>query len=84
VLKVAMARYEQDATLRAELEGAQSKLAQRKTVEKAKGLLMKTSGLDEDAAFQRLRRQAMDRGLSLHEVAQRLIDAHDLKNAGLI
>jgi two-component system, response regulator / RNA-binding antiterminator len=84
VLKVAMARYEQEAALRAELEGAQSRLAHRRTIEKAKGVLMKTQGLDEDLAFQRLRRLAMDRSMALHEVAQRVLDAHELKQAGLI
>lgn len=84
VLKVAIARYEQEAELRAQLDGMSTKLAQRKTIERAKGLLMKSAGLDEDAAFQRLRRQAMDRGLALHDVAQKVIEAHELRDAGLL
>ena len=84
VLKVAIARYEQEAEVRAELEGMSARLAQRKTIERAKGLLMKSAGIDEDAAFQRLRRQAMDRGLALHEVAAKVIEAHELRDAGLI
>lgn len=84
VLKVAIARYEQEAAMRAELEGMSAKLAQRKTIERAKGLLMKSAGIDEDAAFQRLRRQAMDRGIALHEVAAKVIEAHELRDAGLI
>ena len=43
--------------------------------ESAKGLLMKSHGLDEEAAYSLLRRTAMDRKLKLAEVAQLLIDA---------
>lgn len=78
VLRVAIARYEQEAELRARLDDAQAQLAARKTIERAKGLLMKSAGVDEDAAYQRLRRMAMDRGLKLHEVAAKVIEAHDL------
>jgi two-component system, response regulator / RNA-binding antiterminator len=84
VLKVAIARYEQEAELRAQLDGMSTRLAQRKTIERAKGLLMKSAGLDEETAFQRLRRQAMDRGLALHDVALKVIEAHELRDAGLL
>jgi two-component system, response regulator / RNA-binding antiterminator len=78
VLKVAIARYEQEAELRAQLVDANAQLSQRKTIERAKGLLMKSAGLDEDAAFARLRKLAMDKGLKLHEVAAKVIEAHEL------
>jgi response regulator NasT len=78
VLKVAIARYEQDTALRAQLGSAQAELAQRKVIERAKGLLMKSAGLDEGAAYERLRRHAMDRGLKLHEVAAQVLAAHEL------
>lgn len=75
VLHVAIARYEQDAALRAQLDEAQSQLAHRKTIEQAKAVLMDSQGLDEDGAHKRLRRLAMDRGMKLHEAAERVIDA---------
>ena len=81
VLKVAVARYEQEAALRAQLDDAHAQLAQRKVIERAKGLLMKSAGLDEAAAYERLRRHAMDRGLKLHEVAAQLLAASDLMKA---
>ncbi len=59
-----------------ELDAARAALRERKLIERAKGLLMSSSGLDEDSAYQRLRRQAMDSGQSLHEVARQLVDAH--------
>jgi two-component system, response regulator / RNA-binding antiterminator len=54
------------------------KLAERKLVERAKGLLMKTRNLDEETAYAALRKTAMDRNLKLVEVAQRIVDAADL------
>ena len=67
--------------LRTQLAEANLKLSERKVVEKAKGLLMKSRGLDEDAAYSALRKMAMDRKLKLIEVAQRVIDAADLLGA---
>jgi len=78
VLQVAMARFEQDLALRQQLGKAQAQLAARKTIERAKGVLMTESGLDEEAAYQRMRKLAMDRGVTLADVAQRIIDAQDL------
>jgi len=78
VLHVAIARFEQDLALRAELSQAQAQLASRKLVDKAKGILMREQGLDEDQAYQRLRKLAMDRGEAIGQVARRVIDAHEL------
>lgn len=78
VLQVAIARFEQDIALRQELSQAQAQLSARKSIERAKGILMIEQGLDEDAAYKRMRRLAMDRGLPLAEVAERIIDAHAL------
>jgi response regulator NasT len=78
VLQVAIARFEQDFALKTELNKAQAQLSARKRIERAKGILMKEQGLDEDAAYQRMRRLAMDRGVQLADVADRVIDAHDL------
>jgi response regulator NasT len=46
-------------------------------VERAKGLLMKARGMDEDEAFQAMRRMAMDRGKRLIEIARQVIDMAD-------
>ena len=47
-------------------------------IDRAKGLLMQRQGLTEPQAYERLRKSAMNRGLKLGEVAQRLLDAADL------
>lgn len=75
IIDVAVARFEDFQRLRGELADATSKLTERKLVERAKGLLMKTRGLDEEAAYEVLRKSSMDRKMKLVEVAQLLIDA---------
>jgi response regulator NasT len=81
IVEAAVARFEEYQGLRTQLAEANLKLSERKVVEKAKGLLMKSRGLDEDAAYSALRKMAMDRKLKLIEVAQRVIDAADLLGA---
>src|SRR5262245_12579821 len=81
IVAAAVARFDEYQALRTQLAEANLKLSERKLVEKAKGLLMKSRGLDEDAAFQVLRKAAMDRNLKIGEVAQQLIDAADLLGA---
>ena len=78
VLDVAMARFRHEEALREELAQARSQLAQRKLVERAKGLLMQRHQIGEPEADARLRKAAMDKGLKMADVAQRIVDAADL------
>lgn len=78
ILDVALARFEHEQALRAELDSARTELKERKTIERAKGLLMQRQGLSEPEAYARLRKTAMDKGLRLHEVAQRMLDVIEL------
>ena len=80
VLKVAIARFEQDKSLREQLLQAESELSSRRVVERAKAILMQQGGLTEDAAHRQLRKLAMDRGEKLVPLAERIIDAHELLN----
>jgi response regulator NasT len=81
IVDVAVARFEDFQAVRAQLAQANRRLAERKLVERAKGVLMRTRKLDEKAAYALMRKSAMDRGLRLGEVAQQLIDAADLLGA---
>jgi len=81
IVAVAVARFHDFQALREQLADANLKLVERKLVERAKGLLMKSRGFDEDAAYSALRKMAMDRNLKLVEVAQRVVDAADLLGA---
>ncbi|RJG08087.1 ANTAR domain-containing protein [Noviherbaspirillum cavernae] len=78
VLDVAMARFEVDQKLRHELSETRMKLAERKVIERAKGLLMERHQCSEDEAYRKLRRLAMDKNLKLSDVAQRMLDVADL------
>ncbi|MCR5881658.1 ANTAR domain-containing protein [Rhizobacter sp. J219] len=78
VLEVAMARFHHEEGLRRELANARTELSDRKLIDRAKGLLISRHGLTEEEAYARLRRTAMDKGLKLADVAQRLIDVSDL------
>ena len=80
ILNVARARFELINELRGELGVAQQKLAERKFVERAKGLLMKARGLSEDEAYHTLRRMAMERNRRMGEVARSVIEMAELLN----
>lgn len=78
VLEVAMARFEHEEQLRGELAQARSQLAERKVVDRAKGLLMQRHQIGEPEAYARIRKAAMDKGLKMADIAQRIVDAADL------
>ncbi len=73
ILDVAMSRFALTQQLRGDLAKAKADLESRKTVERAKGLLMKERGLDEDGAYRLLRKLAMDRGKPIGTVAADLL-----------
>jgi response regulator NasT len=73
VLEVAMGRFQLMNQLRQDLDKAKADLASRKTVERAKALLMKERGLAEDAAYRLLRKLSMDTGRPLGAVAADLL-----------
>lgn len=78
VIEVAIARFQEFQGMRRELENTKLKLADRRDVEKAKGLLMKRRGVDENAAYELMRKMAMDRNIRLGEVARSLLAAAEL------
>ncbi|MFT5034349.1 MAG: response regulator NasT [Litorivivens sp.] len=78
ILDVAMARFEHEQGLRRELADAKGELQDRKTIDRAKAMLMQRQGLSESLAYEKLRKAAMDKGLRMGEVAQRLLDAADM------
>ena len=78
ILDVAMARFESDQALRAELQVREAQLAERKRIELAKGLLMKMKTCNEEEAYTLMRRQAMSRQQKLIQVAEQIIAMHDM------
>lgn len=78
VVDVAIARFARFSELRTELDKARTTLAERKLIERAKGILMKRRKVDEDEAYRLLRRMAMDQKLRLIDIANKIIAAADL------
>lgn len=78
LLALAITRFEQDQALQRELTEAKSSLTERKVVERAKGILMRQRGCDEEQAYSALRKLAMDRNRRLVEVARSVVEAADL------
>jgi len=78
ILDVALARFGQERALRDELKDAQDRLAERKIIERAKGLLMEQKRVSESDAFQMMRGLAMDRNRRLVDIAQQIIDIAEL------
>jgi response regulator NasT len=73
IVNVAVARFEQWQGLREELNQAQASLAERKVIDRAKGILMKQRRCSEDEAYRLLRKTAMDRNERLVQVAHNII-----------
>ncbi|WPP46207.1 ANTAR domain-containing response regulator [Pseudomonas sp. AN-1] len=78
ILDVAMARFESDQALRAQLNAREQQLAERKRIELAKGLLMKMRQCNEEEAYTLMRRQAMSKQQKLIQVAEQIISMHEM------
>ncbi len=78
ILRVAMARFEQQAHVRQRVDELEQKLVDRKDIDRAKGLLMDRRGMSEADAYAALRQQAMKQGLKLADVARRILSMADL------
>ena len=78
VIDIAILRFNAFARLQRELAEARGELADRKIVEKAKGLLMRAKGLSEEEAYALLRRTAMNEKRKLADIARSVVTAADL------
>jgi two-component system, response regulator / RNA-binding antiterminator len=78
ILDLASAQFRVMDEMRRDLARARADLAARKTIEKAKGLLMKQRKLGEEEAYALMRKAAMDQGKSLAAIADALIAAASL------
>ena len=74
IVDVAVARFSEYQAMRNELAKTKSAMADRKSIDRAKGILMKQRQCDEDDAFQALRKLAMDRNIRLGEAAEQVIN----------
>jgi response regulator NasT len=73
-IEIAISRHLQMRTLREEVADLYERLETRKIIDRAKGILMKAMDLSEPEAFSWIQRSAMDRRLSMKEVALAVTD----------
>jgi two-component system, response regulator / RNA-binding antiterminator len=78
ILDLTISRFNAFSTLERELDEARSALAERKTIDRAKGILMRQKGMTEEEAYALLRSAAMKHGRKLAEVAQSVVTAAEL------
>ncbi len=78
ILDMTVSRFNAFDRLAKELEQARSELAERKVIERAKGILMKSRGIAEEDAFAMLRKTAMNEKKKLAEIAQSVVTAAQL------
>ena len=78
ILEMAISRFNAVNRLSRELAEAKSELADRKMIDRAKGIWMKAKKLDEASAYKLLRRTAMNENRRIGEVAASLVSAYKL------
>lgn len=72
-MEIAMSRHKQMTSLENEVSNLQDRLETRKLIDRAKGILMTALNLTEPQAFSWIQRAAMDRRMSMKEVALAVI-----------
>lgn len=78
VMSAAITRFNMFRRMRDELAETKRALEERKIIDRAKGVLMKARGVDEEEAYAILRKSAMDRGKKISDVAEAIVTAADL------
>lgn len=78
ILDAAIARFHMFQKMRAELAATKAALEDRKIIDRAKAILMKARGIDEEAAYALLRKTAMDQKRRVADIAQQLVMAAGL------
>jgi response regulator NasT len=73
-IEIAISRHRQMKSLEAEVADIYERLETRKLIDRAKGILMKALNLTEPQAFSWIQKTAMDRRISMNEVAQAVIN----------
>lgn len=78
ILATAITRFNTFSRLQSELQATKAALAERKVIDRAKGILMKAKGLSEEEAYALMRKTAMSQSKKLSEIAQSIVTAAEL------
>jgi response regulator NasT len=79
-IEISISRHRQMKSLELEVADLHDRLETRKVIDRAKGILMKALNLSEPEAFSWIQRAAMDRRITMKEVAQAVIDPSSAPN----
>ncbi|WAR46367.1 ANTAR domain-containing response regulator [Methylomonas rapida] len=78
IIEVAIARFNEQQALKNELQKTKTQLEDRKHIDRAKAILIKSQGYGEEEAYHALRKLAMDRKVSIGEMARNVIAMAEL------
>ena len=78
-IEVALSRFKEFQTVRQEVDDLQNALETRKLVERAKGILIDTQGMNENEAFRKIQKMSMNTHKPMKEVAEAIILAHETR-----
>ena len=78
-IEVALTRFTEFSSVRQEVNDLQLALETRKAVERAKGILMDSQGMDEQEAFRKIQKMSMNTRKPMKEVAEAIILAHETR-----
>jgi len=71
-----LAAFRREQALHAEVNRLQKRINDRLIIDKAKGVLMRRMGIDEDQAYKQLRLQSRRQRRPIRDIAQSLLDTH--------
>ena len=77
-IEVALARYQEQQQLRQEVFDLLDKFETRKLIDRAKGILMDTKGLNEAEAFRRIQKMSMNTRRTMKEIARAIVITSDM------
>ncbi len=78
IMDMAISRFRAYSKMETDLAKVQNELAEQKSISRAKAILIKSKGIDEEQAYTLLRKTAMNRSIKIHEVAESIIMAASL------
>jgi response regulator NasT len=81
-IEIAISRHKQMKSLESEVADIYERLETRKVIDRAKGILMKAMNLSEPESFSWIQKTAMDRRISMKEVAMAIIDPNLMPDLG--
>ncbi|WP_323120216.1 ANTAR domain-containing response regulator [Burkholderia alba] len=77
-MALACHQHRRDEDYRRRISQLEQRLVSVRTLQEAKTLLMQAHGISEDEAYQQIRSQAMEKRIPVHQLAEQIVQAHEL------